>query len=275
MPAKFLAAVFNFKFVNCVRLAAFLVSLLAIFFCAAPISQKTRAQIEQSNPATNGLVENFDTVTAPALPAGWTSVQTSGTGISWITSTTTPSSAPNAAFANDPATVNAAALVSLPVRIGSNSPKISFRNQYTTESGFDGGVLEYTTNGGTTWTDVITGGGTFVSGSYNATISSSFQNPIGGRMAWSGTSTGYVDTVVNLPAAVYRQTVQFRWLMASDSSVASTGWRVDNVQITNAVAGENTNAITIPANGAASPYPSAIEISNLDGLVSGVVSTLR
>ncbi|MCV4732086.1 hypothetical protein OFB80_29800, partial [Escherichia coli] len=50
--------------------------------------------------------QNFDGVTAPALPAGWVQNQTSGTGITWVTSTTSPSSAPNAVFANDPSSVN-------------------------------------------------------------------------------------------------------------------------------------------------------------------------
>ena len=50
-------------------------------------------------------------------------------------------------------------------------------------------------------------------------------------MAWSGNSCCYVCTVVNLPAAANGQTVKFRFRMASDSSVASTGWRIDKVQV--------------------------------------------
>lgn len=181
---------------------------------------------------TVSLAENFDTVTPPALPAGWTNTQTSGTLINWTTVTTTPNSAPNAAFANDPTPVNAAALSTPAVPIGSTDSQLKFRNKYITESTFDGMVLEFSTNGGGTWTDVITGGGSFVSGGYNALISSSFMSPIAGRMAWTGTSAGgYIDTVVNLPAALNGQSVMFRWLMASDSSVASTGVWVDDVQI--------------------------------------------
>ena len=180
------------------------------------------------------LTQNFDGVTAPALPAGWTSVQTSGTLISWTTTAATPSSAPNAAFGNETTTVNAAALVSPATAITSADSQIKFKNQFNLENTFDGTVLEYTTNGGTTWTDVITGGGTFVSGGYTGTISSAFMNPLGGRMAWSGASTGYVDTVVNLPASLNGQTVQFRWLTASDNSVVATGapgqW-IDDVQV--------------------------------------------
>ena len=178
------------------------------------------------------LAENFDGVTAPALPAGWVNTQTSGTGISWTTTTTTPSSGVNAAFANDPATVNAAALSTPAVMITSADAQITFKNKYITESTFDGTVLEYSTDGGTTWTDVIAGGGTAVTGGYNATISTAFMNPIGGRMAWSGTSSGgYIDTVINLPASLNGQSVKFRWLTGSDNSVGATGQWVDDVQI--------------------------------------------
>lgn len=177
------------------------------------------------------LAQNFDGVTAPALPAGWTNVQTSGTLINWATSATTPSSAPNTAFANDPVGVNAAALVSPAVVINSANAQVSFKNNFITEDTFDGMVLEFTTNGGSTWTDVITGGGSFASGGYTDTISANFMSPISGRMAWSGNSGGYIDTVVNLPASLNGQTVQFRWVMASDTTVSATGVSVDNIQI--------------------------------------------
>ena len=180
------------------------------------------------------LAQNFDGVTAPALPTGWTSVQTSGTAINWTTTTTTPSSAPNAAFGNETTTVNAAALVSPAVAITSASAQIKFKNQFNLETNFDGTVLEYSTNGGTTWTDVITGGGSFVSGGYNGSIDSAATGPLAGRAAWTGTSTGYIDTVVNLPASLNGQSVRLRWHSASDESVVATGvagqW-IDEVQV--------------------------------------------
>src|SRR4030095_4533713 len=46
-------------------------------------------------------VENFDGVTAPALPAGWTTVRSStatGAAPLWVTSTTLRDSLPNSAF---------------------------------------------------------------------------------------------------------------------------------------------------------------------------------
>lgn len=184
------------------------------------------------------LTQNFDGVTAPALPGGWTNVQTSGTGINWTTSTTTPNSAPNAAFANEADSVNASALVSPAITINSSTAQISFRNRFNLEETYDGTVLEYSTNNGTTWTDIITGGGSFVSGGYTDTIEVDVSSVIEGRQAWSGNSAGYIDTVVNLPASLNGQSVRFRWLTASDISLVAAGtpgqW-IDNVQVTGRV----------------------------------------
>lgn len=177
-----------------------------------------------------GIVENFDGVTAPNLPSGWTNTQDVGTLINWTTVTTTPNSAPNAAFANDPAGVNMASLETPAIPISSSSAQIKFRNSWATENTFDGAVLEIKIGAGA-WQDFITAGGSWVSNGYTGTLSTSFQNPLGGRQAWTGNGGGYKDTVGNLPAAANGQSVSFRWRMASDSSVASTGIWIDNVQI--------------------------------------------
>ncbi len=199
------------------------------------VSSATGAQSPQMRSfvlgTPSGIVENFDSATVPGLPTGWTTTQDSGTAITWATTATGPSSAPNSAFANDPATVNMSSLVSPSVAITSTSAQLKFRNKYITESTFDGMVLEMSIGAGA-FQDILAAGGTFAGGGYNATISVNFMSPIAGRMAWSGTSTGgYIDTVVNLPAAANGQNVQFRWRMATDSSVSSTGVNVDDVQI--------------------------------------------
>lgn len=179
-----------------------------------------------------GIVENFDGVTAPTLPAGWTTTQDSGTGITWSTTATGPSSAPNSAFANDPAAVSLSSLVSPSVAISSASAQLKFKNKFATETGFDGMVLEVKIGDGA-FQDILAAGGSFASGGYNTTLATGFSNPLPGRQAWSGTSAGgtYVDTVANLPAGANGQNVQFRWRMGSDSSVSSTGVNVDDVQI--------------------------------------------
>ena len=188
------------------------------------------------------LGENFDGVTVPNLPAGWVQNQTSGTGITWVTTTTGPNSAPNAAFANDPSTVNATAIETPAFNVTSPTATVSFKNKYQTESTFDGMVLEIKIGGGA-WTDIVTAGGSFTSGGYNATISVNFNSPIAGRMAWSGNSNGFVTSTANLPAAANGQSVQLRWLMASDSSVSATGVTLDDIVVS---AGYLCSSVNVP-----------------------------
>jgi len=184
-----------------------------------------------------GLTENFDGVTSPALPAGWLASNASGPAPLWVTSTTTPDTAPNDAFIDDPATVSDKRLDTPGISITSTSAQVIFRHNYALESGasfYDGGVLEISSpniNGGS-FTDITAIGGSFASGGYVGPISSSFGSAIAGRMAWSGNSGGYITTVANLGPNVAGQTIKLRFRMASDNSVAATGWRIDGISVT-------------------------------------------
>ena len=175
--------------------------------------------------------QNFDGVSAPALPAGWTTTA-SGSESPWVTSTGTPSSAPNDTFAPDPSMVGLTELVSPVIALPAASTQLTFKNNYATESGYDGMVLEVSINGGA-FQDILAAGGSFAAGGYNSTISTSFQNPLGGRSAWTGSSGGYLTTTANLPAAANGQNIQLKWRMGSDRSVSATGVRIDDVSISN------------------------------------------
>ena len=110
-----------------------------------------------------------------------------------------------------------------------------FRNSYFLESTFDGGVLEVSSpniNGGA-FTDITDAavGGSFATGGYNATISTAFMSPLAGRMAWSGNSGGYINTIAYLGQSVVGHFIKLRFRMASDNNVSATGWRVDNVGV--------------------------------------------
>jgi hypothetical protein len=216
-----------------------------------------------------GYTENFDNVTAPALPANWTTAITGMGATPFVTATLTPDTPPNAVFTNNPPSVSTAELVSPVIRIGGSSPKVIFRHHYDMENNFDGGVLEIKINSGN-FQDIIAAGGSFVSGGYNGTLNTGFGNPLPGRQAWTNNSNGYVTTEVNIPPAAHRQSVQFRWLRGTDNVVGDVGWRIDSVRVTNAISGENSSAISIPSSGIAEPYPSQIEIINHTGLVTGV-----
>lgn len=228
--------------------------------------------LDDGSPSVIGFAENFDGVTVPQLPANWISSQ-SGSGTGFVTQTIAPDTPPNAIFTTDPSTVGLSEIQSPPIRLGGNSPKLIFRHAYSLESGFDGGVLEIKIGNGA-YQDIRTPGGTFVSGGYTSTLSSAFMNPLGGRQAWSGTTgssgTTYVTTEVALPPSAYRQVVQFKWRFGADNSIAGVGWRIDSVLVTNAVTGDNTTAIVLPLSGPASPYPSEINLTGLEGTITDV-----
>ncbi|HJQ69993.1 MAG TPA: HYR domain-containing protein [Blastocatellia bacterium] len=184
------------------------------------------------------FTQNFDGVTAPNLPAGWTATVVTGPPgtVNWVTSNAgTPAppadTAPNSAFVPDPAVVTDVVLDTPTIPITTASARLTFRNNFDLESTFDGGVLEIAIGAGA-FTDIITAGGTFVTGGYNSVISTAFQSPIGGRNAWSGISGGFTTTTVNLPAAASGQNIRLRFRRATDNSVSQVGWRVDTISIT-------------------------------------------
>ena len=183
--------------------------------------------------------ENFDNVTPPALPPDWLATNAQGPPPLWVTSNSglpvpPADTLPNAAFIDDPDTVSDKRLDSLQFFFGVLKPQITFRHNFNLEAsdvdpnlGFDGGVLEISTDGGNTFQDILDAGGSFDAGGYNRTISTDRGSPIAGRQAWSGNSKGFITTVVNLP--FFGNLIRLRWRMASDTSGSSEGWRVDTL----------------------------------------------
>ena len=178
--------------------------------------------------------ENFDGVTAPSFPAGWTAASVQS-GINFVTSTSNSNSAPNAAFAADPTAVGGGSDLTTPsIPITTQAAILTFRNRYDTETGWDGGVVEISIAGGS-FQDIITAGGAFIANGYNGPLGPGDNNPLANRPAWSGNSNGYLTTSIRLPAAAAGQNVQFRFRFGGDDNTAGVGpnpgWYIDNVQV--------------------------------------------
>ena len=182
----------------------------------------------QIGTPNNVLTQNFDTVTPPALPPGWTATNASGPTPLWETSTSTPDTPPNCAFVDNPGVVSDKRLDTPPINLTTNQARLTFRNNFNFEFGWDGGVLEISINGGP-FQDILAAGGSFVIGGYNRTLNSS-PNPLAGRQAWTGNSGGYIITTVNLPGSGPR-TVVLRFRMGSDNFVSAPGWRIDTLVV--------------------------------------------
>jgi Zn-dependent metalloprotease len=105
--------------------------------------------------------------------------------------------------------------------------KLIFHHAYALETGYDGGVLELSTNNGSSWFDAAP----YIDGNtYDSALSSGFGNPLGGRSAFTGISHGYISTRLNL-ASLAGQNVMIRFRLGLDSSGYSLGWFVDDVQL--------------------------------------------
>jgi PKD repeat protein/endonuclease/exonuclease/phosphatase family metal-dependent hydrolase len=210
--------------------------------------------------STNVFIQNFDAITVPALPAGWTT-SSSGAQSTWVTSAAAADTAPNAAFSPDPSSVGVNELDTPSIAINSALAQLTFRQNYnlaasTTNNsmGYDGGVLEIAIGGGS-YTDVVAAGGSFVSGGYNTTLSGDFSNPLAGRQAWSGNSGAFATTTVNLPATAAGQNIQLRWRCATGNtpgSVTSSGtlafWNFDTLSDVPTSAAANLTVTAITTN---------------------------
>jgi len=97
---------------------------------------------------------------------------------------------------------------------------------------FDGGLLQISADGGTSWDDVAPVPG------YTAVIQGNYSEcpgyaEIDGMQAWSGVIPGGPWEQVNVPVGDAHRTAEFRvrFLFGSDRSAVDLGWTIDDVEI--------------------------------------------
>ncbi|MBL7727527.1 MAG: T9SS type A sorting domain-containing protein, partial [Dinghuibacter sp.] len=163
-----------------------------------------------------------ETVAGAVVPAGWAPVST--TAANWRISSTLSFSAPNALFSPDTTIVSDQTLTTPSFTINGVTT-LSFQHNYNVESNWDGGVVEISTNNGTTWSDL---GNFFTANGYNATLNSTGSNPIRGRRAFSGTSAGFRLSQIDL-SSFAGQSIRIRFRFGSDASQGGSGWYVDDI----------------------------------------------
>lgn len=121
-------------------------------------------------------------------------------------------------------------LVSPAMQVGSGPLVLSFQHRFAFEAGnWDGGVIEISTNGGASWSDIGVG-------SYNGSTSAFTNAPIGAsRPAFVNRMTGWPNfaTVTrNLGTTYAGQTVMIRFRVGADDSTGAPGWEIDNITVT-------------------------------------------
>jgi hypothetical protein len=173
------------------------------------------------------------------MPATWTATTTVPAGGNlWTVSTLQNNSAPNAFFSlNEVISTDKRLELTTGIALPTGAsvyPKLSFAHRFNTEDGWDGGVVEISTNGGTTWTDL---GTNMLTNKYNGTLGAGAGNNLSSREGFTGSIPSFINTTVNL-SPYNGQTAKIRFRFASDDNTAGTGtptgWFVDDINITNA-----------------------------------------
>ncbi len=179
--------------------------------------------------ATPCVVESFDSVTPPALPAGWTAWNAVGGGSLWTTVAGNSDTYPNSVSVATPSEVADKRLESPPIPIMSSGAILSFRQSFDfriSVTTIDGGVLEVATDDGA-FHD-ITEDAAFLQGGYNGIPG----GPLDGRQAWIGSSSGWSQVVVDLGSSLAGHTARFRWrLGAGGGGPLASSWFLDSMEI--------------------------------------------
>jgi hypothetical protein len=200
--------------------------------------------------------QNFDGET----DEGWTTGIVSGSVNNWVRTTplktqiASAHSAPKAWITNAAVSYdnNHNAFVESPVFDFSGmlqDPTLEFWHNFSTE-GFDGAVVEFSTDGGTTWrradSTLGTGSNFTTANSFNWYNSPSTSGPLPPprfsitSTNYSGHSSGWIKSTTLLSGTMGFSDVRLRWRFVSDGTAVDEGWAFDDIRI-----GEDIAAPTI------------------------------
>ena len=123
--------------------------------------------------------------------------------------------------------------------VGSGTFTMTFKHRYQFEFSqgtfWDGAVIEYSADGGTTWDDVSALPG--VNPGYTGTIEASGNNPLGGKLGYTDATAGFdfgtmVSQTIDFGSALANKTVKVRFRLGTDEAVGAGGWYIDDVAFT-------------------------------------------
>jgi MYXO-CTERM domain-containing protein len=156
--------------------------------------------------------------------------------VAWAATRDTEEPDVNSYYGADAPTLTDISLTSPPLQVSpTGSFSFSFQHRYAFEvdqdpvtsafTYYDGGVIEISTDQGATWTDI--GAPLYV-----GALTTGGLNPLEGRQAVAGISTGYpawLNATINLGTAYQGQTVQVRFRIGTNVAVGSVGWDIDHL----------------------------------------------
>jgi len=192
----------------------------------APVTVPISIRLNTDDRANSSATDTFDAGASVWTPAGsanlWTHARKTALDGVWLGS--------------DAGKLSDTSLVSPALTAGGGSLKVTFNHRFSFEyspdqnsvpTAWDGGVIEYSTDGGTSWQDVST----IASPGYNHTIATG-DNPLSGRQAFSGTNPALPGTdsvTLDFGKHLANQTFQLRFRIGSDSNTGGGGWEINDV----------------------------------------------
>jgi Subtilase family len=120
----------------------------------------------------------------------------------------------------------------IPANVG--GVRLSFYHIFNFEPGYDGGVLEISTDNGETWIDL---GTRMLVGGYDGKVTAASNNPLGSRAAWTlrGVPGVFSQVIVNLDDFVGKR-VRLRFEAGFDEATGILdgyeGWFIDDIRLT-------------------------------------------
>jgi Zn-dependent metalloprotease len=227
-------------FADCsqVQNAMLAVEMNAQWGCTPPGPLVTPAMCPAGGSPSHLMQEGFETGAA-----GWSMPSTSAN--LWALQSSYVAEGSFSAAAPDPDTVSDHSLQSPgPGILLPAGTRLIFDHAFSFDAGFDGGVVEYSTNNGASWNDA---GALIDAGlAYDSVIFAGSGNPLENRGAFTlFGSSGYQRTRLDL-SSLAGQTVRFRFRVGTDSIVGGYGWFVDNVTMYTCPTSPGAPVITVP-----------------------------
>ena len=175
------------------------------------------------------LTNSFD-----VLPSNFT---TSGSGVSATLNTTYYSEGTGSVLINAGTSANVAYSLNTNINLNQVSNAIlTFSHICASEAGYDYGYVQYSADGGTTWTSFPTSSYTGTATLKNGVVSFDKSSYTDWGAALTGstslpTNALWKTETINLPAAALTSQFRLRFRYTTDSSVNYYGWLIDNVSI--------------------------------------------
>ncbi|HEX5059604.1 MAG TPA: M36 family metallopeptidase, partial [Kofleriaceae bacterium] len=210
--------------------AAFTMTLTTDDGCATTIEQPLAVAINTDDKVASSATDSFD-----AMASVWTPPSTDS---QW--SHTRPTPLDGIWFANDSGARTDSSLTSPALTADATAPvSITFSHKFSFEFSsntyWDGGVIEISTDNGATWQDVAT---LATASPYNSTLTTTSDNPLGGRAAFGNKNASYPNpdsVTLDLGTMLAGKTFQLRFRVVTDGGTGGAGWEINDVAFTGIV----------------------------------------